>query len=191
MKHYRAKPDFPTTHIRRYLEPGPVVLVSSAWAGQRNVMTMGWHMMLGFEPALVGCLIDSGNISHAMIRQSRQCVINIPTAEMVDIVVGIGNCDGNEADKFDRFALTATPGQQVQAPLIDQCFASLECVIHDDSMIDKRDLFILKVVKAHVAPRPKYPKTLHYRGQGIFTADSGRAIDRRAGFTKWRDTDNF
>jgi hypothetical protein len=29
-----AKTDFPVGDIRRFLEPGPVVLVSSAWRGQ-------------------------------------------------------------------------------------------------------------------------------------------------------------
>ena len=62
MKTYR-KEDFPLTKIRRFLEPGPVVLVSSAHKGERNIMTMGWHMMLGFEPALVGCFIWDQNHS--------------------------------------------------------------------------------------------------------------------------------
>ena len=50
MKTYKKK-DFPLTKIRRFLEPGPVVLVSSAHKGKRNIMTLGWHLMLGFEPA--------------------------------------------------------------------------------------------------------------------------------------------
>lgn len=32
----------PLGRVRRYLEPGPIVLVSSAWQGERNVMTLGW-----------------------------------------------------------------------------------------------------------------------------------------------------
>ena len=27
---------------------------------------------------------------------------------------------------------------------------------------------MLEVVKAHVATSPKYPRTLHYRGDGVF-----------------------
>jgi len=54
MKTYKKK-NFPLTKIRRFLEPGPIVLVSSAHKGEQNVMNLGWHMMLGFDPALVGC----------------------------------------------------------------------------------------------------------------------------------------
>lgn len=50
------KLDFPTEKIRRYLEPRPIVLVSSSWKGQRNIMTMGWHTVMEFSPALVGCV---------------------------------------------------------------------------------------------------------------------------------------
>jgi flavin reductase (DIM6/NTAB) family NADH-FMN oxidoreductase RutF len=46
MKTFRKR-DFPLSEIRRYLEPGPIVLVSSNWKGKTNIMTMGWHMVLG------------------------------------------------------------------------------------------------------------------------------------------------
>ena len=45
MKTFKKR-DYPLSEIRRHLEPGPIVLVSSAWKGQTNIMTMGWHMMM-------------------------------------------------------------------------------------------------------------------------------------------------
>src|ERR1700742_5131340 len=73
------KSDFPVSQVRRYLEPGPIVLVSSKWKGATNIMTLGWHTILEFSPSLVGLMISAGNHSHGMIRQSRECVINLPT----------------------------------------------------------------------------------------------------------------
>lgn len=178
MKTYR-KQDFPVWQIRRYLEPGPIVLVSSAWKGARNVMTMGWHMVMEFEPSRIGCFITSANHSYEMIRRSRQCVINIPTAEMAKTVVGIGNCSGAEIDKFERFGLTAEAGEQVQAPLIAECPVSLECRVADTSLLRRYSVFVLEVVKAHAAPRPKYPKTLHYTGDGVFMVAGGHINLRR------------
>lgn len=69
MKRYR-KHDFPVEEIRRFLEPGPVVLVSAQWQGERDVMTMGWHMVLEFSPSLVACCISRGNHSHALVRRT-------------------------------------------------------------------------------------------------------------------------
>jgi len=181
MKRYRKR-DFPLAEIRRFLEPGPIVLVSSRWEEQTNIMTMGWHMMLGFTPALFACYIWEGNHSYGLIRRSRECVINLPTATMADTVVDIGNCSGADAcDKFERFGLTAARADKVAAPLIEECHANFECQLADDRLLDEHGLFIWKVVKAHVAKVPKRPETLHYRGDGEFMV-SGRHISRRGRF---------
>jgi flavin reductase (DIM6/NTAB) family NADH-FMN oxidoreductase RutF len=189
MKTYTKK-DFPVSNIRQLLEPGPVVLVSSAWKGKRNIMTMGWHTVIEFTPSLVGCVIAEDNVSFAMIQKSRECVINVPTADMIDKVVGIGNCGGDVVDKFERFHLTLVPGAKVAAPLIRECFANLECRIADTRLVKAYNFFILEVLKAHVATAPKYPQTLHYRGKGIFIK-SGPVVDKRQKFTKWKNTPNF
>src|SRR5947207_7543507 len=97
-----TKRDFPVSKIRRFLEPGPIVLVSSAWKGQTNIMTMGWHMVMGEEPSLVGCFIWDRNHSFEMIRKSRECVINLPTVDLASTVVRIGNTSGARVDKFAR-----------------------------------------------------------------------------------------
>jgi flavin reductase (DIM6/NTAB) family NADH-FMN oxidoreductase RutF len=177
----RAKKDFPVTKIRRFLEPGPVVLVSSAHKGERNIMTMGWHMMLGFSPALVGCFIWDQNHSFELIRRSRQCVINLPTYDMIDAVIGIGNSHGPEPDKFDEFGLTAVPGSKVKAPLIAECYANFECALVDRGLVNRYSLFVFEVVKAHVASSPCLPSTVHYRGDGAFMV-SGRTVSYRKRF---------
>lgn len=173
-----AKKDFPVSNTRRLLEPGPIVLVSSAWQGKANIMTMGWHTVMEFQPALVGCIIASGNHSFDMIKASKQCVINVPTDDIAREVVGIGNCSGASVDKFDRFKLTAAPAASVDAPLIEECYASFECRLADASLVSKYNFFIFEVVKAHAASSPKTPRTIHYRGDGEFMI-SGKEISLR------------
>lgn len=167
MRRY-TKHDFPVSDVRRFLEPGPIVLVSSAWKGQRNIMTMGWHMIMETEPSLVGCYIWTENHSREMIRRSKECVINVPTVDIAPTVVRIGNCSGREVDKFRTFGLTPVEGGEVSAPLIAECHASFECRVVDTSLIRTYSLFVLEVVKAHVARSPRYPQTIHYRGDGQF-----------------------
>lgn len=180
MRRYR-KVDLPVSNIRRLLEPGPIVLVCSAWQGETNIMTMGWHTVMEFVPSLVGCVIASSNHSFELVRRSGECVINVPTTALTDTVVGIGNCSGASIDKFARFGLTADPAQHVAAPLIRECHSNLECRLADDSLVDRYNFFIFEVVKAHVATAPKYPETLHYTGDGVFMV-SGKIISRRAQF---------
>jgi flavin reductase (DIM6/NTAB) family NADH-FMN oxidoreductase RutF len=135
-------------------------------------MTMGWHMVMQFRPALFG-----------MIRKSKECVINIPTVDLVDEVVGFGNCTGESIDKFEKFGLTPLAADKVGAPLIKECHANFECQLADARMISSYGLFVWEVVKAHVAMRPKNPRTLHYRSRGKFMV-AGRSISLREKFKR-------
>jgi flavin reductase (DIM6/NTAB) family NADH-FMN oxidoreductase RutF len=177
MKIYKKR-DFPVSDIRRFLEPGPVVLVSSAWQGRTNIMTMGWHMVMEFVPSLIGCLISSGNHSYEMVSRSKECVINVPTLELAQTVVKIGNCSGANVDKFQEFKLTAAAAEAVKAPLIAECYANLECKLVDGRLCEKYNFFIFECVKAHAAVAPKYPETIHYRGDGMFMV-AGRSLNLR------------
>ena len=180
MKRYKKK-DFPTSQIRQFLEPGPIVLVSSTWKGESNIMTMGWHTMMEFTPSLFGCIIAGSNHSFEMIRKSKECVINLPTVDLSSEVVGIGNCTGSAVDKFKKFNLTAMKGSKLRAPLIEECYANFECRIKDSSMVSKYNFFIFEFLKAHVAVSPKHPTTLHYRGDGNFMV-SGKQVSFRKKF---------
>ena len=173
------KSDFPIDKVRRFLEPGPIVLVSSAHKGERDVMTLGWHMMLDY--GTVGCFVWDQNHSHSLIRKSRQCVINVPTHDLIDAVVGVGNTHGPAVDKFAEFGLTPVEAEKVAAPLIAECYASFECRLADTKLINQYSLFVFEVVKAHVAKSPKYPTTVHYRGDGVFMV-AGKSVSYRKQF---------
>ena len=175
------KRDFPVSEIRRFIEPGPVVLVSSTYKGKQNIMTMGWHTVMEFSPSLIGCIIAESNHSYEMVRGSGECVINVPEARIATQVVGIGNCSGAQVDKFKKFKLTAVEADEVEAPLIAECYANLECTLVDDALCDKYNFFIFEVVKAHAPAAPKYPRTIHYRGDGMFMV-AGRSLDLRRKF---------
>jgi flavin reductase (DIM6/NTAB) family NADH-FMN oxidoreductase RutF len=176
-----AKKDFRVSNIRRFLEPGPIVLVSSAWKGETNIMTMGWHTVMEFTPSLVGCIIAEGNHSHGLIKASKRCVINIPTYDLAKQVAGIGNCSGAQVDKFKQFKLTPVDAQRIDVPMIKECYASFECTLADARLVPRYNFFIFEVVKAHAATSPKYPRTIHYRGDGAFMV-SGREVSLRSLF---------
>ncbi|QHI99189.1 flavin reductase family protein [Xylophilus rhododendri] len=173
-----AKADFPLEQVRRYLEPGPVVLLTSSWQGEQDVMTMGWHLVMEFTPALIGCVIARGNHSRELIERSGECAINLPTRELADTVARIGNSSGTEIDKFQAFGLTTEPGEKVAAPLIRECHAQFECKVHDRRLVKDYDFFVLEVVRARAAKTPRDPRTLHYQGEGRFMV-AGDSISRR------------
>jgi flavin reductase (DIM6/NTAB) family NADH-FMN oxidoreductase RutF len=164
-----VKKSFPLAKVYGLLEPGPVVLLSTSRKGRANVMTMSWHTMLEFEPPLVGCVVSNGNYSFETLRASQECVINIPTVDLAKTVVACGNVSGREVDKFEAFNLTPLAASCVKAPLIEECYASLECKVVDKKMVAKYNFFVLEVLKAWVDPAQKNPQTIHHRGKGKFS----------------------
>jgi flavin reductase (DIM6/NTAB) family NADH-FMN oxidoreductase RutF len=169
------KTSLPLSQVYRLLEPGPVVLVTSARGGRANVMTMSWHMMVDFVPPTVACVISNRNFTFDILSETRECVINIPTVELAKKVVACGNTSGRALDKFKKFRLTPLPAARVTAPLISECYANLECKVVDASMVDKYCLFILEIVKAWIDRAKKNPRTIHHYGSGVFMV-AGRFI---------------
>ena len=169
------KNTFPLSEVYRLVEPGPVVLLTTARAGRANVMPMSWHLMMEFTPPLVGCVVSNGNYSFATLKTSKECVINIPTVELAKTVVACGNTSGSNVDKFEKFGLTPVAAKLVKAPLIAECYASLECKVVDVKLVTQYNFFVLKVVQAWVDPVQKRPRTIHHRGEGEFMV-SGRTL---------------
>ena len=164
-----AKRSFPLSKVYGLLEPGPVVLLTTARKGAANVMTMSWHTMMEFVPPLVGCVVSNRDFSFDALKATRQCVLNIPTAELAAKVVGCGNTSGRRVDKFTAFGLTPEPASLVGAPLIAECYANLECRVVDTRLVNRYNFFVLEVLKAWIDPACKDPRTLHHRGRGVFS----------------------
>ena len=161
----------PLARVYQLLEPGPVVLLTTAAKGRSNVMTMSWHMMVEFTPPLVACVVSPADHSFRALRATKECVIAVPAVALAPKVVGIGNCSGRDVDKFERFGLTPVPARMVAPPLVAECFANLECRVADTRLVNAYSLFVLEVVKAWTDPAQKEPRTIHHQGYGRFAVD--------------------
>ena len=166
---------FLLSEVYRLLEPGPVVLLTTLRAGRANAMPMSWHLMMEFTPPLVGCVVSNGNYSFTTLKQSKECVINIPTVELAKTVVACANTSGGIIDKFEQFGLTPVAAKCVKAPLIAECYASLECKVVDMKLVTKYNFFVLEVVHAWIDPARKRPRTNHHQGEGEFMV-AGRTL---------------
>jgi flavin reductase (DIM6/NTAB) family NADH-FMN oxidoreductase RutF len=161
----------PLSKVYRLLEPGPVVLLTTAEDGRPNVMALSWHMMMEFEPPLVGCIVSNANYSFVALKKTGECVLAIPSADLATIVVKIGNMSGRDFDKFASLRLAVKPAKHVEAPLLADCFANLECKVVDARMVKRYNLFVLEVVQAWIDPARKQSKTIHHQGHGTFVVD--------------------
>jgi flavin reductase (DIM6/NTAB) family NADH-FMN oxidoreductase RutF len=124
-----------------------------------------------FEPPLVGCVISNRNYTFEILKATKECVINIPTVELAPKVVACGNTSGRSVDKFTACGLTPAAAAVVAAPLIDECYAGLECRVADGKMVARYNFFVLEVCKAWIDPARENPRTIHHLGRGAFTID--------------------
>lgn len=157
------------------MESGPVVLVTTNDGRQDNIMTISWTMVMDFTPVFA-MTTGAWNHSFAALRTHRECVIAVPTIDLLDKVVGIGTCSGVDTDKFSRFKFTPVQAKLVKAPLIKECLANIECKVID--MIKKHNIVVLEAVAAYIDTARKERRAIHAVGDGTFIVD-GRRFDRK------------
>lgn len=158
-----------------YIEPGPVVLITTFDGKRNNVMTISWTMAIDFDQHIA---ITTGEWNHSFntMMETGECAVCIPSAEMLDTVVKIGTVSGADIDKFEKFNLTPVPAQTVQAPLLEECIACLECKVTD--YISKYGFVILKVTRVTESTKCKDKRMIHAKGDGTFIID-GHTENRR------------
>jgi flavin reductase (DIM6/NTAB) family NADH-FMN oxidoreductase RutF len=157
------------------IEPGPVTLITTHDGKRDNVMTITWTMAMDFAPRFA---ITTGpwNHSWAALRDRGDCVVAIPTVDMIDTVIGIGTTSGADVDKFARFGLARAPASHVASPLLPDCLANIECRVEE--IIERHGIVVLQALAAWIDPARAERRTLHAVGDGTFIVD-GERLDRR------------
>ncbi len=130
--------------------PEPVVLVTSkAGDGEPNIMTVAWTGFLSRNPPTVYIAVHPARHTNAVLRESMEYVINIPSENMVEITDYIGITSGKKMDKFAETGLTPVPASVVKAPLIKECMVNIECKVKEILNYGSHDIFIGEIVAVH------------------------------------------
>jgi flavin reductase (DIM6/NTAB) family NADH-FMN oxidoreductase RutF len=192
-KHHGFDP-YPASKVYRLFEPGPVLLVTTGSLADstHNIMTIGFHMVMQHEsPPLIGISLGLWDASFAALKKKCECVLAVPSVEMANVVVDVGNCSADDTNKWERFGLEAFPAGKAKAPLVvgPHVIANIECVVEDTKMISKYSMWVLKPVKAWINPE-KRPggggKMFHHHGDGTFVVD-GEVLDLKDRMVKWQE----
>ena len=167
------------SNVYQLLSFGPVVLISTKYKDKANIMPVAWLNPVDFDPPVIALIIGDQSFTFDLVRKSKELVVNIPPASLVKKVVACGDCSGRKVDKFKKFNLTPVPSKKVKAPSIQECIASIECRVVDQSMAKKYNIFIVKAVECQITKgsfdkyfKIKRFKPLLYLGKGYFTTAS-------------------
>lgn len=160
--------EFPLNRVFTLIEPGPVLLVATALNEKWNVMTISWSMAMDFSPKFA-ILTGEWNRSFEALMTTKQCVVAVPGADLMEASVRIGACSGTDVDKFHEFKLTPMKAKRVCAPLIGECLYDIECVVAD--WIPKHGIVVLEGVQAWENPERCERRMFHAVGDGTFRID--------------------
>ncbi|KAJ5099026.1 hypothetical protein N7532_006027 [Penicillium argentinense] len=187
--------DCPISKAYRFIEPGPLLLVTTGSLASKthNIMTLGFHMMMQHEsPPLIGITLGPWDASFKALKEKQECVLTVPSTEIAETVIDIGNISSDDLDspsgKWERFGLEPLPAGKVQAPLVSgpHVMANIECVVEDMSMVKKYNMWVLRVVKAWENPMPDGGTMAHHCGQGVLVGD-GLRLDFSHRMDKWQE----
>ncbi len=135
----------------RLLHPRNVVMVSCIdKTGGANIVTLAWSIPTSSDPPLVAISVSPRRYSHRLIEGTKEFVVNVPTIEIARETLFCGRVSGREHEKFKEAPLTALPAKKVQAPIIKECVAHLECKLVQKITTGDHTIFIGEVLVAHV-----------------------------------------
>ncbi|MHB8574614.1 MAG: flavin reductase family protein [Dehalococcoidia bacterium] len=172
---------------RRLLVSGPLVLVTTSYRGNDNVMPAAWTMPLSANPPFVGVAVHPSRHTHDMIRFSEEFALNIPGRSLLNHCQYYGTASGRDLDKLETSKIPTTHARKIGARLLDGCVASIECGVEDALRIGDHTLFVGRVL-AVAADDEAYnelwtltdedEKPLHYLG-GDWYATLGTRLQAR------------
>lgn len=132
------------------LNPTPAVLVSCGTLEKPNVFTVGWTGIVCTRPARTYVSVRPSRHSYGLIKESKEFVINLTTASLLEAVDKCGVYTGKNKDKFTMCGLTAEASATVNAPAIAESPISIECKAFDVIPLGSHDMFLADITAVRV-----------------------------------------
>ena len=133
--------------FHNYAFPMPAVLVTCCnKKGETNVITIAWHTTISKKPPLYGISVAPSRYSHGIIQESKEFIVNFVPYSLVDKVHFCGTHSGRKTDKIKEAGLTLIPSKKIKTPVIEECYAHLECKLYDSLTLGDHNWLVGEVV---------------------------------------------
>jgi flavin reductase (DIM6/NTAB) family NADH-FMN oxidoreductase RutF len=150
----------------RHLPIRPVYLASVAHDGKRNIISIGMFAYFSGKPTIVGIGIAPSRYSYDLIRKSGEFVVNVVDEKLIDAVRICGEQSGRDVDKFKLAKLTPEKGLKVNAPLIGESPASIECKVIKEVEVGDHVWFMGEVLATTVREGYSWKEGLLFKWVG-------------------------
>ena len=139
-------------NVFRWL-PCSVVFVSTAHAGERDIMTATAMFVSEKEPLLL-ISVAKNHLTEKLIAQSGRFTVVIAGEEQKQLALKLGSLKGEGVDKFEHFSVKTIPAETGEALIPDGAAAWMACEIESSQEITGYRLFIGRVVKQNDMRKP-------------------------------------
>ena len=128
------------------LNGGPTALITVRWRDQTNVMPAIWMTQLSARPPLIGVAINPARFTHDLVQYAEQFALNFPARDLLNHTHYFGTVSGEDVGKIELSQLATFKGSKVDAPLLENCIAWVECGLEDTMRIGDHTLFVGRVL---------------------------------------------
>ena len=136
----------------RLLNGGPVVLITTRFRNETNVMPAIWTVSLSRRPPLIGVAVNPSRHTHDMVRFAEEFALNFPGLDLLNHTHYFGAVSGADVGKLELAKLPTLKAAKISAPLIDHCLAYVECSLEDALRIGDHTLFVGRVLAVQAEP---------------------------------------
>lgn len=110
-----------------------------------NAITIAWHTTISKKPPLYGISIAPSRYSHDLIADSKEFVINFAPYSLNEKVNYCGTHSGRNSDKVKEAGLTLEKIDNIQTPIIKECYAHLICKLFKSITLGDHSFFVGEV----------------------------------------------
>ena len=170
----------------RLINHGAVVLVSTRNAdGTYDVAPVAWNCPASKDPPMLLVVVGRGHRTWENIDRTGEFIAVVPHRSQSELVMAAGSVSGRDVNKFEKFAVEAFAGANVDALVPQGCIGFLECKAENTMGGPRADAILARVLRAVVADgafdgrllvETEAGKTLHHLGEKIFATPADTII---------------
>ena len=135
--------------------PARVVWAVAEHDDQRSICPLGWKMTTSGSPPMMAISVAPPRFTHDLIANSGEFVLAWPGEDLAEATLLCGTRSGSDIDKFKEAGLTPIKGEHVQAPLVKECIANLECRVAGQLTTGDHTIFAGEILAVWVNENPK------------------------------------
>lgn len=140
-----------------------------------NVMAAEWTFNVSYHPFLILVSVDPANMTHNLIRESKEFGVNLVAEDQVAAMAFAGHFSKADTDKLSSELFETVPAKRIRVPMIRGSLLAAECRLVEEIPLGDHTGFLGEVVEFTLNQDAR-PLVLHHGSRHL-----GERIQRAPG----------